>query len=79
MIPKYETFSAPPGKPSILWVGKSGRKYRTLVLAKIDKAENAYSEPASAIVDTNQQSSASPLIFVLIVAVVAIVIYKFLN
>lgn len=78
MIPKYETFSAPPGKPSIFWIGKSGRKYRTLVLAKIDKAENAYSEPVSVKTDTSQ-SSASPWIFIVMVAIVAIVVYKFIN
>lgn len=41
-LPKYTTRKgAASGEASMLWIGKSGRYYRTVVHAKTDKAANA--------------------------------------
>lgn len=76
MTPNYEIVSAPPGKPSILWIGKSGRKYRTLVAAKIDKAENAYADTGNQSPAVESSSKASPAIFIILFVVVVIALYK---
>jgi hypothetical protein len=79
MIPKHVTFSAPPGKPSILWIGKSGRKYRNLVAAKIDKAENAYIETGNQVGEIISEVKSNSWVFILMIAIITIVVYKLLK
>lgn len=52
MALKYLTRSAKPGEPSVLWVGKSGRQYRSIVAAKTDKEVNAYTPQIAAQTST---------------------------
>jgi len=79
MTPNYEIVSAPPGKPSILWLGKSGRKYRTLVAAKIDKIDNAYiTETVTALKDSVTSNSSS-FVFVILFVVVVVAFYKLIK
>ena len=42
MNPKFITVSAKQGDPSILWVGESGRYYRTRAAAVKDNPAEAY-------------------------------------
>lgn len=79
MTPNYEIVSAPPGKPSILWLGKSGRKYRTLVAAKIDKIDNAYiTETVTALKDSVTSNSSS-FVFIILFVVVVVAFYKIVK
>lgn len=76
MIPKYKTRSADYGEPSILWIGKSGRTYRTLVAAKTDKEADAWSLPETVVVSETKKNT---LLAVIIIAVLAILGYKLLK
>jgi len=76
MIPKFITRSAKPGEPSVLWIGKSGRSYRTLVAAKKDKEADAWSAKPQAVSVTNKKNT---LLIVLVIMALAAIGYKFLK
>ena len=40
-ILKFKTFTAYQKEPSVLWVSKTGKYYRTVIAARIDKSANA--------------------------------------
>jgi hypothetical protein len=78
MKPVYIIRSAKPGDPSILWLGKSGRKYRSIVDAVADKAEYEYIVPVEPV-DTEDPKTASYTIMAILAMVLIIFIYKFLK
>ena len=79
--PVYKILSAQPGEPSILWLGKSGREYRTLVAAKRDKASEAYQTGniTQAIQASTGMDTQTLVFAVVIIVVVAFVGYKIIS
>jgi hypothetical protein len=89
MKPSFILVSAAPGEPSILWIGKSGLRYRNIVHAKIDNPAYAYTpepitkrptdptdlkEKATQVVSNNKN-----LITVVLLVLAGIVIVKLVK
>lgn len=79
MKPIFKIVSAKPGEPSILWIGKSGRMYRTLVAAKIDKAENAYLTPETENEVTGTFGTKEKVLAGVVLVLAVIIIYKLIK
>ena len=79
--------SAPPGVPSILWIGRSGRYYRTVVAAKIDKATTAVQVASTgtqtattmATSTTTTATGSNTIYYVIAAIIAALIIIKILK
>ena len=85
MKPSFILVSAAPGDPSILWIGKSGRRYRSIVHAKLDNPAYEYKQPivpekpADLPAQAAQLVSSNKLITLILLVVAGIVIVKLIK
>lgn len=77
MIPQYITRSAKPGEPSVLWIGKSGRQYRSIVAAKKDHESEAWKAPTVQSVVKN--ASGNAFVVVVVIILIGLIGYKLLK
>ncbi len=70
---QFKIISAPPGEPSVMWIGKSGRMYRTVVAAKIDKAGTEYAPPVA------KSTTKNYIFWGLAALIVILIIYKLIK
>lgn len=81
-LPKHTTRKgAAKGEPSFIWIGKSGRQYRTVVHAKIDNPANAIDKPNTATTTTATATTpeTNNVFFWIIIALVILIFIKIMK